>query len=109
MSDDAKKPERQQEGKLNIELNEEIAEGIYSNLAIISHSNSEFVFDFIKVMPGLPKAKVKSRIMMTPEHAKRLMRALQDNLAKFEAQHGGVKDAESPHFPMNFGGPQGEA
>ncbi|MEQ8623914.1 MAG: DUF3467 domain-containing protein [Vicingaceae bacterium] len=109
MSDEAKKPEGQQEGKLNIELNEDIAEGIYSNLAIISHSNSEFVFDFIKVMPGLPKAKVKSRIMMTPEHAKRLMRALQDNLAKFEQQHGGVKDAESPQFPMNFGGPQGEA
>ncbi len=109
MSDEEKKPEGQQENKLNIELNEEIAEGIYSNLAIISHSNSEFVIDFIKVMPGLPKAKVKSRIMMTPQHAKRLMRALQDNLAKFESQFGGIKDMESPQFPMNFGGPQGEA
>lgn len=110
MSEDTKHPnEPQQEGKLNIELTEEIAEGVYSNLAIISHSNSEFVLDFIKVMPGLPKAKVKSRVMMTPQHAKRLMRALQDNLAKFESQHGEIKDAEQPSFPMNFGGPQGVA
>jgi len=95
--------------KLNIELNEEIADGEYSNLAIISHSNSEFVLDFIKVMPGMPKAKVKSRILMTPQHAKRLMKALQDNLTKFESQFGGIEDAGSPSFPMNFGGPQGEA
>ena len=104
------KSDKVQEGKLNIELTEEIADGIYSNLAIISHSNSEFVLDFIKVMPGLPKAKVKSRIMMTPQHAKRLMRALKDNIAKFESQYGDVKEEENPpQFPMNFGGPQGEA
>jgi len=110
MSDDNNNSKNQpQEGKLNIELTEEIAEGIYSNLAIISHSNSEFVLDFIKVMPGLPKAKVKSRIMMTPQHAKRLMRALQDNLSKFESQHGAIKEMEQPQFPMNFGGPLGEA
>ncbi|MAC95930.1 MAG: hypothetical protein CMC96_10540 [Flavobacteriales bacterium] len=106
MSEDDKK---QEEGKLNIELTEEIAEGIYSNLAIISHSNAEFVFDFIKVMPGLPKAKVKSRIMMTPQHAKRLLRALQDNISKFESLHGSIKDSEGPQFPMNFGGPKAEA
>jgi hypothetical protein len=99
----------QQGDKLNIELNEEVAEGTYSNLAIISHSNSEFVFDFIKVLPGLPKAKVKSRIMMTPQHAKRLMRALQDNIAKFESQQGEIKDSDGPQFPMNFGGPKAEA
>ncbi|MEQ8908442.1 MAG: DUF3467 domain-containing protein [Vicingaceae bacterium] len=99
----------QGQDKLNIELTEEVAEGTYSNLAIISHSNSEFVFDFIKVMPGLPKAKVKSRIMMTPQHAKRLMRALHDNISKFESQHGDIKDAEGPQFPMNFGGPKAEA
>ncbi|MBL4710715.1 MAG: DUF3467 domain-containing protein [Flavobacteriales bacterium] len=98
-----------QNGKLNIELTEEVAEGTYSNLAIISHSSSEFVLDFIKVMPGLPKAKVKSRIMMTPQHAKRLMRALQENLSKFESQNGAIKESDQPHFPMNFGGPQGEA
>lgn len=109
MADENNNQDMPQDGKLNIELTEEVAEGIYSNLAIISHSNSEFVLDFIKVMPGLPKAKVKSRIMMTPQHAKRLMRALQDNLAKFESQHGSIKEMEQPNFPMNFGGPQGEA
>lgn len=97
------------ENKLNIELGEEIAEGIYSNLAIISHSNSEFVIDFIKVMPGMPKAKVKSRILMTPEHAKRLLSALQDNINKFEANNGKVKDIEAHGIPLNFGGPTGQA
>ncbi len=97
--------------QLNIELNEEVAEGIYSNLAIITHSNSEFVLDFIRIMPGVPKAQVKSRIVLTPQHAKRLMRALNDNLVKFEAQHGPIKEAQFPDaaFPMNFGGPKGEA
>lgn len=98
-----------EENKLNIELSEEVAEGIYSNLAIISHSNSEFVIDFIKVMPGMPKAKVKSRILMTPEHAKRLLSALQDNINKFEANHGKVKDIEAQGIPLSFGGPTGEA
>ena len=72
--------------ELSIELTEEVAEGIYSNLAVINHSSSEFVLDFIQVMPGIPKAKVKSRIIMTPEHAARLLGALQDNLVRFEAQ-----------------------
>jgi len=100
------------ENKLNIELSEEIADGIYSNLAIISHSNSEFVIDFVKVMPGMPKAKVKSRVLMTPEHAKRLLIALQDNVQKFEASNGKIKDlGPGAHngIPMNFGGPTGEA
>ncbi|MEJ6736243.1 MAG: DUF3467 domain-containing protein [Flavobacteriales bacterium] len=100
------------ENQLNIELSEEIAEGIYSNLAIISHSPSEFVIDFIKVMPGMPKAKVKSRILMTPEHAKRLMLAIDDNIQKYEAMHGKIKDlGPGPQggIPMNFGGPAAEA
>ena len=80
---------------LNIELTEDIAEGIYSNLAIINHSPSEFVVDFIKVMPGVPKAKVKSRVVLTPQHAKRLLKALSDNIAKFESQHGSIKNIES--------------
>lgn len=101
--------ENQNQDKLNIELTEEVAEGIYSNLAIISHSNSEFVLDFIKIMPGLPKAKVKSRVMMTPQHAKRLLRALQDNINKYESIAGPIKESEAPNIPMNFGGPQGEA
>jgi len=100
------------ENQLNIELTEEIADGIYSNLAIISHSQSEFVTDFIKVMPGMPKAKVKSRILMTPEHAKRLMLALEDNIQKYESVHGKIKDlGPGPQggIPMNFGGPTAEA
>lgn len=102
--------EEQPEGQLNIELSEEVAEGIYSNLAIITHSNSEFVLDFIKVMPGVPKAKVKSRIVLTPQHAKRLMKALKDNLSRFESAHGPISDMEYPNaFPLNFGPPKGQA
>lgn len=98
------------ENQLNIELSEEIAEGIYSNLAIITHSNSEFVLDFIRVMPGVPKAKVKSRVIITPEHAKRLLVALEDNIEKFEAVNGRIKvQAEQTGFPMNFGGTMGQA
>ena len=96
--------------QLNIELTEEIAEGIYSNLAIITHSNQEFVVDFIKVMPGIPKAKVKSRIVLTPQHAKRLMKALIENVKKFESMHGIIQETEGPvPMPMNFGGPTGQA
>ena len=95
--------------QLNIELTEEIAEGIYSNLAIITHSNSEFVLDFVKVMPGVPKAKVKSRIVLTPQHAKRLLAALSDNISKFESIHGTIKQTEGVGIPMNFGGPTAQA
>lgn len=84
MSDNNQKPTENNE--LSIELTEDIAEGIYANLAIITHSSSEFVFDFVRVMPGIPKAKVKSRIVMTPEHALRLLGALQDNLKQYEAK-----------------------
>jgi len=102
--------EEQNENQLNIELSEEIAEGIYSNLAIITHSSSEFVLDFIRVMPGVPKAKVKSRIILTPEHAKRLLTALEDNLEKFENINGRIKIQTDPSgFPMNFGGTMGQA
>lgn len=94
---------------INIELPEEVAEGIYSNLAIITHSNSEFVIDFIRIMPGVPKAKVKSRIVLTPQHAKRLMKALKDNMAKFESVNGTVEDTEVNAIPMNFGGPTAQA
>ena len=73
--------------KIDIELTEEVADGIYSNLAIISHSNSEFVVDFIRMLPGVPKAKVKSRIVLSPQHAKRLRAALNDNINKFEASY----------------------
>ena len=95
----------QQQNQLNIELSEELAEGIYSNLAIITHSNAEFVIDFINVMPGAPKARVKSRIVLTPQHAKRLLKALTDNVKKFEQVHGTIKDMEPVSMPMQFGGP----
>lgn len=96
--------------QINIELSEDVAEGIYSNLAMIAHSNSEFVIDFIRLMPGVPKAKVKSRIVITPEHAKRLLLALKDNVDKYEAAFGSIKRTdEMPKFPMNFGGTIGEA
>ncbi|MVZ64371.1 DUF3467 domain-containing protein [Sphingobacterium sp. DK4209] len=98
-------PEAQE---ISIELSEEIAEGVYSNLAIITHSNTEFVIDFVRIMPGVPKAKVKSRIVLTPEHAKRLMSALQDNVNRFEGQNGKI-DSKDVAFPLNFGGPKGEA
>jgi len=95
---------------LNIELSEEVAQGSYSNLAIINHSPSEFVLDFIQMMPGVPKAKVKSRIILTPEHAKRLMKALNDNVSKYEDQHGEIQDLDpGKGVPINFGGPAAQA
>ena len=96
--------------QINIELDEEVAQGIYSNLAVITHSNTDFVVDFVRIVPGVPKAKVKSRIILTPEHAKRLMMALQDNIAKYESVNGKIKnvDSGSNAMPLNFG-PKGQA
>ena len=82
-----------QAGQINIELDEKVAEGIYSNLAIINHSPSEFVLDFVTIMPGVPKSKVKSRIILTPQHAKRLLKALGENIHRFEQAHGEIKDS----------------
>lgn len=95
-------------GQINIELDEAIAEGTYSNLAIINHSISEFVVDFVNIMPGAPKSKVKARIILTPQHAKRLLNALSDNLTRFEQAHGEIKDYEKAPTPLNFG-PTGQA
>jgi hypothetical protein len=95
--------------QLNIEISEEMAEGQYANLAIITHSHAEFVLDFVNVMPGTPKSKVKSRIILTPQHAKRLMKALADNIQKFEAVNGTIKDLEDVQIPMHFGGPTAQA
>lgn len=93
---------KKQGNQVNIELPEEIAEGIYSNLAVISHSQSEFVVDFIRLVPNVPKAKVKSRIILTPTHAKRLMKALSDNINKYEAQNGKIGESDQIQIPMNF-------
>lgn len=105
---DHNKDNKAKQGQINIELDEAIAEGIYSNLAIINHSVSEFVVDFVKIMPGVPKSKVKSRIILTPQHAKRLLKALNENVMRFENQHGEIKDQEQPNVPLNFG-PTGQA
>lgn len=94
---------------INIEITEEIAEGTYANLAIITHSHAEFVIDFVNVMPGTPKSKVKSRIIFTPQHAKRFMKALAENVQRYEAANGAIKDLEEIQIPLNFGGPAAQA
>jgi hypothetical protein len=101
--------ETQPANQLNIEISEEVAEGSYANLAIITHSNAEFVIDFVNIMPGTPKSKVKSRVIFTPMHAKRFMKALQENISRFEASNGNIKDLEQIEIPMNFGGLTGQA
>ena len=97
--------------QINIELPEETAEGTYSNLTIVTHSPSEFILDFIQLMPGVPKGKVKSRIVMTPDNAKKLMKALTENIQKYESTHGTIKEVGpmGTPIPMNFGGPNTEA
>ena len=96
--------------RLNIELSQEIAQGTYANLAVISHSTSEFIIDFVRVLPGMPKAPVKSRIVLTPDNAKRLLTALNDNIKKFEQNFGEIKgNFDRPVIPMNFGGPPAQA
>ncbi|EAP87092.1 DUF3467 domain-containing protein [Croceibacter atlanticus] len=107
---DEKKPQnpKGKKGQINIELDETVAQGTYSNLAIINHSVSEFVVDFVNIMPGTPKSKVKSRIILTPQHAKRLAKALNDNIKRFEKAHGEIRDYEQPPMPLNFG-PTGQA
>lgn len=99
----------QQQNQLNIEISEEVAEGEYANLAIITHSHAEFVVDFVNVMPGTPKSKVKSRIILTPMHAKRFMKALVENIERYEATNGSIQDLEQIEIPMNFGGPVAQA
>lgn len=96
--------------QIDIELSEKVAQGIYSNLAIITHSPTEFVVDFVRVMPNTPKAKVKSRIILTPEHAKRLVFALQENLKKYEQLHGKINSTENQNIiPLNFANPTAQA
>jgi Protein of unknown function (DUF3467) len=94
---------QKKEKQINIELGEKEAEGTYSNLVLISHSPAEFVFDFIRVVPGKPKAKVYSRIIMAPQHAKSLLAALQDNVTKYEHQFGEIKLLGGP--PVMSKGP----
>jgi hypothetical protein len=101
--------DQQPNGQLNIEISEQVAEGEYANLAIITHSHAEFVIDFVNVMPGTPKSKVKSRIIFTPQHAKRFMKALTENISRFEASNGKIQDLEEVQLPLNFGVPTAQA
>jgi hypothetical protein len=101
---DQNKPQGQQ---INIELGEKEAEGIYSNLAIISHSPAEFIIDFTRIVPGVPKAKVHARIITTPQHAKMLMKALKDNIEKFEVKFGEIKIDQTPNQHFGFVPPKG--
>jgi hypothetical protein len=101
--------ETQPNSQLNIEISEETAEGQYANLAIITHSHAEFVIDFVNVMPGTPKSRVRSRIILTPQHAKRFMKALTENLGRFETANGKIQDLEEVQLPLNFGGPTAQA
>ncbi len=101
--------DEQQPNQLNIEISEEMAEGTYANLAIITHSMSEFIIDFVSVMPGTPKSKVKSRIIFTPMHAKRFMKAIKENIERFEVTNGTIQDMEQVEIPFNFGGPTAQA
>jgi hypothetical protein len=97
---------QQQEQKIDIHLSEEIAQGVYSNLAIITHSHAEFILDFVSLMPGIPKGTVRSRIILTPQNAKRLLFALQDNMQKFESKNGKIIDTQQEVIPIlgNAGG-----
>ena len=97
---------QQQEQKIDIHLSEEVAQGVYSNLAIITHSHAEFILDFVSLLPGLPKGTVRSRIILTPQNAKRLLYALQDNVQKFEQKNGKIVDVQQEVIPIlgNTGG-----
>jgi hypothetical protein len=101
--------QQQPNNQINIEISEEVSEGTYANLAIITHSHAEFVIDFVNVMPGTPKSKVKSRIIFTPMHAKRFLKALEDNINRYEAANGPIQDLEQVEIPFNFGGPTAQA
>lgn len=99
----------QQQGQIEIQLPEEEASGTYSNLVMITHSASEFILDFISVMPGAPNAKVIKRMVLTPDHAKRLSDALAQNIQKYENEHGDISGNEGFDIPMNYRGPKPEA
>ena len=101
--------QEQPQNQINIEISEEVAEGSYANLAIITHSHAEFVIDFVNVMPGTPKSKVKSRIIFTPQHAKRFMKAMMENISRYESANGAIKDLEEIQLPLTFGGPTAQA
>lgn len=102
-------PKQPDQAQINIELSEDVAEGVYANLVMIAHSAEEFILDFIRVMPGVPKARVKSRIIVTPQHARRLLQALSENINRYEKAHGEIVEKANPGQQIRFGGMGGEA
>lgn len=113
MADEKQQDDDKQGKQLNIELSEAMAEGVYSNLAVITHNPTEFVLDFVQIVPNMPKARVKSRVILSPVHAKRLLSALEDNLGKYQRQFGEIREPDHRQrqgFPaMTFNAPAGEA
>ncbi|MBQ2674469.1 MAG: DUF3467 domain-containing protein [Prevotella sp.] len=102
--------EKNQTGQLQIELSQDVAQGEYANFAIITHSSSDFVIDFARVLPGVPKAQVKSRVILAPEHAKRLLGALQENIVRYEREFGQIKiPNQEPRTIAPFPTGKGEA
>lgn len=101
---------QQQQGQLQIELPQDVAQGEYANFAIITHSSSDFVLDFARVLPGVPKAQVRSRVILAPEHAKRLLGALQENIVRYEREFGPIRiPSQEPKTIAPFPGGKGEA
>jgi hypothetical protein len=94
--------EKNNEQKIDIELPLEVSAGVYSNLQLITHSQTEFILDFIQIMPGVPKAQVRSRVILAPQHAKRLLYALKDNIAKYEQQNGTITEQEQSPMPYQI-------
>ncbi|MGN0032575.1 MAG: DUF3467 domain-containing protein [Candidatus Limimorpha sp.] len=95
--------ENKKQNQISIDISESVADGVYSNLAIISHSPSEFVLDFAQIVPPMQKAKVRSRVIMTPQHAKRLFRALAENINRYESNFGPIKDVNDDATPYITG------
>ncbi|MBO6288012.1 MAG: DUF3467 domain-containing protein [Prevotella sp.] len=100
----------QNNNQLQIELSPEVAQGQYANFAIITHSSSDFIVDFARILPGVPKAQVKSRVILAPEHAKRLLQALQENIVRYERAYGQIKiPNQQPRTATPFNIGKGEA
>ena len=103
------KEENNNQKKINIEIKEDVASGVYSNLVVVNHSPSEFVVDFVTMMPGFTKAKVSSRVILTPQHAKKFLQILGQNVSSFEKQNGVIKVVDVKKIPLDFGGPKAQA
>ncbi|RRD02151.1 DUF3467 domain-containing protein [Prevotella sp. OH937_COT-195] len=101
---------KNQQGGLQMELPQDVAQGHYANFAIITHSSSDFVLDFARILPGVPKAQVKSRVILAPEHAKRLLQAMQENIMRYETQFGKIQiPNQQPRTIAPFGNGNPEA